>query len=46
MMADQRITKTIRVDKELWRLVKIMAVKKGVTASDVVEEALIFWFQN
>ena len=46
MMADQRGVVSIRVDKELWKRCKKVAVDRDITLSKLVEEALVDWLKK
>jgi hypothetical protein len=43
---DSKVQTSIEIDKELWNTVKTAAIKRGVPAYKVVEEALRTWLKQ
>jgi len=46
MESVQRESTSIKVQPDLWKLVKIEAIKDGVDLSDFFEDALRFWIKR
>jgi len=43
---DDRISKTLRFDKDKFEKFRILAIKKNITASDLMNEILDYFFEN